>query len=174
MKSIIISTFGGLGKTTFAKDHPDLAIDIEGIPYKYIYKNISHEDLLEADHEKYKGVPDRNINPQFPHNYVAKIRESIGKYKFILIVLAPDVLTELDRLGLEYIILYPNLNDKDVILDRLKKRGNNEAFIKKIDNILSNSDELEYIKARLRPKRLIELGRNEYVGDWIKKYLSKS
>lgn len=80
--TVIISAWDCLGKTTFAKAHPDICQDIESIHYSRIYPNKIINDEISKGDENF--VP----NPDYPQNYINDIVSNLGKYKFILITLA--------------------------------------------------------------------------------------
>lgn len=166
--SIIIATFGGLGKTTFARRHPSLAIDLEAIPYKYLYRSKrSHRLLNEGSHEALKGLDhDRSLNPAFPMNYVQAIVDNLGTYRYILIVLSPEVLKELERRGIGYYLLLPSSDSSEVILERMRRRGNSPEFVHKMRHLLSR-EEIEAVKKTLRPIACYYLPKNGHVEAFI-------
>ena len=111
-KATIIAAFGCLGKTTLATKFPNQILDLESTYYEYIY----NEDIRDV--EKIKGSADRIHNANFPQNYIDTIINNLYKYKFIFIVLSKEVLTYLEKLGLEYTILYPSKEKTcEIILD---------------------------------------------------------
>ena len=159
--TIIISAWGCLGKTTFANAHPDICLDIESIHYSRIYPTkVVNDEFSKGDHN---FVP----NPAYPQNYIDDVVTNLGKYKFIFITLARELFAELDKLGLEYTILYPLKTRKQQILSDARKRGNNESFIRILDKILSSSEEHDYLKNKCKYKEFVYLPDNEYVTDYI-------
>ena len=66
-KGIIISGFGGVGKTYLAKKYKNV-VDLESSPFKYDYSNIEN-----LDYEKLKGEPNRIIRKDYPENYIKAI-----------------------------------------------------------------------------------------------------
>lgn len=159
--TVIISAWGCLGKTTFAKAHPDICLDIESIHYSRIYPNKIINDEISKGDENF--VP----NPDYPQNYINDIVSNLGKYKFILITLARELFTELDKLRIEYSILYPLPTRKQKILDDARGRGNNELFVNILNRILSSTEEHDYLKNNCKYKEFIYLPDNEYITDYI-------
>ncbi len=163
--SIILAAWGCLGKTTFCNKYSNLAIDIESSYYQYEY---SEENV---NIEKMKGAPNRSPNRDYPKNYADKVEESISKFKFIFVAIAPEMLEELEKKGIKYSIIYPCSSRKKIILKDAKNRGNNEHFIQKLDSILSNDNELMRLKATRKYEEIYFLDDKEYLEDIIKSML---
>lgn len=161
--TIIISAWGCLGKTTFANNHPDICLDIESIHYSRIYPNKVVDDEVSKGDENYIE------NPNYPHNYIQDIVNNLGKYKFIFVTLARELFAEMDKLGIDYSILYPLPSRKNKILEDARKRGNNEHFVAILDRILSSDEEHDFLKNNCKYKEFIYLPDDEYVTDYINK-----
>ena len=166
--SLVLSTFGCLGKTTFARSYPELAVDIEAIPYKYSYPGYTFEELQSADHETLKGVTDRTDNPAFPCNYVEEVERQLGNKAIILIVLSPEILTSLEQREISYSIVYPDRLAKQTILKRSRERGNNQQFVQKLNMLLSNNKEETRLRTTLHPERFYTIEANDYLEDFIR------
>jgi len=161
--TIIISAWGCLGKTTFAKNHPDICLDIESIHYSRIYPNKIIDDEIS------KGDYNFVINPDYPQNYIKEIIDNLGKYKFIFITLARELFAALDNLGIEYTIVYPMPSRKQKILDDAKRRGNNDHFVDILERILSSNEEHDFLKNNCKYKEFVYLPDYEYITDYIKR-----
>lgn len=159
--TIIISAWGCFGKTTFANNNPKICLDIESIHYSRIYPDKIVDDEISKGDDNF--VP----NPDYPQNYINDIVANLGKYKFIFITLARELFAELDKLGIEYTILYPLPTRKHKILDDARKRGNNEHFVGILDKILSSNEEHDFLKNNCNYKEFIYLPDDEYVTDYI-------
>jgi len=113
MRTRIISAFPGTGKTRYQKEHPETCLDSDSSLFSWI---------------EVGGVKTRN--PDFPNNYIAHIKENIGKYEIIL-VSSHDVVRDalLDNCLFFYLI-YPDSYSKEEYLKRYVDRGNDDAFVK--------------------------------------------
>jgi beta-ribofuranosylaminobenzene 5'-phosphate synthase len=131
-ETLLIASFACMGKTTFAKQNPDIAIDIESIHYARIYKD------KHANDEAAKGNNDWVENKLYPMNYVQDVIDNIGKYKVIFLTAGSDILKELDKKNVKYSILYPGEKRKVQVLEDAKKRGNDADFIQLLDDLLSS------------------------------------
>lgn len=161
--TIIISAWGCFGKTTFAANNPETCLDIESIHYSRVYpKKIVNDEISKGDED---FIP----NPDYPKNYINDIVNNLGKYKFIFITLARELFAELDKLGIEYTILYPLPSRKNKILDDARKRGNNEHFVNILDKILSSNEEHDFLKNNCKYKEFIYLPDDEYISDYIQR-----
>ena len=78
-KGLIISGFGGVGKTFLAKKYKNV-IDLESSPYKYDYSTVN-----KKDYEKLKGTENRTLNPNYPQNYIQAIKEAAKKYDVVCV-----------------------------------------------------------------------------------------
>lgn len=154
-KTQIFAVFGALGKTTFAEKYPHLSVDLETSRFRYFYKN---SVKIEAQ----KGQKGRELNPDFPQNYLREIGKFYGKKGIIFIALSPEIMKILNSLGIKFSVIYPDFEMKKEILSRAKNRGNNLDFIKKLEKNLSSLAELEAIK-NLKPKRIIFAKNNDTV-----------
>ena len=113
----VIAGFPGVGKSTAAKLHPDIFIDLESSDYHWI-----------------KDKNGNNVcDPDWPMNYVAKIIVLMNvesSHKYILISTHNEVLTELNKRYIPFEAVLPKTKSK--YIERYKKRKNTEAFIAKL------------------------------------------
>ena len=156
MKTKVYACFTGLGKTYASKVLQD-SIDLESTLFKWIYKN-------EDDVESLKGSTNRELNKDWPNNYIDAILSSIGKFKYIFISLnVPEVFEKLENLGVEYKIILPFKENKISLLKRLEERNNNQTFINSIDEKFD-----EIIDYYINFKNVIYLTSNQFLLDYIK------
>jgi hypothetical protein len=160
--TVIIAAFGCLGKTTFARNHKEIALDLESVRYSCIYKKKHPND------EYAKNDPDWILNPEYPRNYINDVIENIGKYKIIFVTLAEEILAGLDKHNIEYTIVYPRLSRKERIIQDAKDRGNNTNFTKMISELLSNNNEIERLKSNLKCKNYLIIDDDKYVSDYFR------
>ena len=125
--SMIIAGFAGIGKTSLAKKYKNV-IDIESSPYKWDYSNMNITDI-----EKVKGSVGRTVNPNFPSNYINKIKESIGIYDIILVWVHPEEILPLyEENNIDYVLCFPEMSAISIYEERFNKRGNSENYIRKV------------------------------------------
>lgn len=114
----VILAFAGSGKTY--------------IKEKYKCSNIK---ILDSDSSCFDKT-------YFPQNYIENIKSNIGKFDIILVSTHKDVRHEIfnsDIMDNAVVsIVYPNINLKEMWIDRLVKRGNNDTFIKMISDNWNN------------------------------------
>ena len=111
-----------LGKSTMAKKYSNV-IDLASSPYKYLDYNPTLAEIKKGCWEK--------RNPNFLKDYVDAIEE-YSKTNIILLPMFDYVRNEMDIRGIKFAIAYSPSEDKDIIKERFKLRGNNTDFIKKI------------------------------------------
>lgn len=133
--SIILMGFPGVGKTYI----------------KEKYKGSNDLKVLDSDSSNFD-------KSNFPNNYINYIKEQIGKYDIIMVSTHKEVRDAIKNSMISRMcplyICYPSLDIKDEWLERLRKRGNNESFIKLIDenyfnwvrDIEMNEDDLIHIE----------------------------
>lgn len=105
-KAILISAFPGTGKTY--------------LTYCSIKK------ILDSDSSKFD-------KKEFPKNYINHINENIYKVDIILISSHNEVRKALVDNGLEFLLVYPDITLKNEYLQRYRKRGSDEVFIKLLE-----------------------------------------
>lgn len=157
-RSKIIVSFACLGKTHFANKYPDRAIDIESLPYRYV---------VEGTSEAIKADESLEYNDAFPRNYVEDIVKAYGEHEYLFVVLSIPTLKMLDDIGLEYTILYPDRSMVDVIIDRARRRGNNDTMLDILYKNLSTTTELELMESILNCKSYVFMKNDEYIEDLV-------
>ena len=116
MRTRIISAFPGTGKTTYHKMNPATTLDSDSSDYSW---------TISAD-----GTKSRN--PEFPANYIAHIKENIGKYEFIFVSSHKEVRDALIDACIFFYLVYPDVDRKDEFIGRYAERGSCDTFIKLI------------------------------------------
>lgn len=126
MKGVIISGFGGVGKTVLAKKYKNV-IDLESSPYKYDY---SQEKC--SNYEKLKGKDGRVLNKNYPANYIATIKDAVKKYDIVCVRYNGDEPIDFyDIYELDYIVCYPTKSAYKKYVKRFIQRGNSKEWIEK-------------------------------------------
>ena len=112
----VISAFPGTGKSYFANNH-DGVLDLD-----------SHS--FTSGH-----TPDGKVrNPNFPNNYILAIEEQLEKYSILLVSPHIEVIKGLLGKGIEVTLVYPERELKSEYIERFRRRGSSEAFIKPLDS----------------------------------------
>ena len=142
----IISAFPGTGKTyCFNK-----------------YKN-SNIKILDSDSSEFSWIKDENgkntneRNPDFPNNYIKHIKENIGKVDIIFVSSHDVVRNALRENNIKYILVYPCISYKEEYIHRYTERGNDEKFIKFINENFENF--IEDIEKETFPYKIALVGK---------------
>jgi hypothetical protein len=109
----IISAFPGCGKST---------------AFNKLKKKIN---ILDSDSSTFD-------KSDFPNNYIKHIKENIGVADIIFISSHETVRKALQEEGIHYSIYYPSKYRKSEFLELYKQRGNDDNFIKMLDNNFDN------------------------------------
>lgn len=139
-KSLIVCGFPGVGKSS-------------------LFKEYGEKDISDSDSSKFP-------KEGFPKNYIKHIEGLVGKKSAILVSTHKEVLDELEKLNLNYIIMYPERGLKEEYIQRYKDRGSPEGFIKTLsENWDMFHDDIE--TPRNNCWRII-LKKGEFLSDYIK------
>ena len=117
METKIVAGFPGIGKSVlFEELGNNLVADSDSSSFSWIGEGI-----------------DRKRNPDFPNNYIEHIKSLVGKVKIICVSTHDVVRQALKNNDIEYILVYPSRNCKDIYLKNYKERGNDESFVNMMD-----------------------------------------
>lgn len=155
--SKVICAFAGIGKTYVSKKYSNV-IDYELQKFKYIY---NQKELYNI--EKLKGVENKVINKNWPNNYITQLRKIINKEKVVLVPADKEVRDILVKENINFILIMPSLDSKEQLINRYKKRGNNQKYIKRAINDLEKWSNLKY------DYEVIVLDKEEFLEDWLTK-----
>ena len=118
---LIIAGFPGVGKSTAAKNRPEIFVDMESSDYHWVYKD---------------GT--KCVNPEWPNNYITAIIEQADKpydsnhrYLYVCTSTHKEVLDEFRARGLYYTAIVPKT--KSLYLQRYRDRGSSQEFIDLLD-----------------------------------------
>ena len=114
-----------------------------------------------------KGDKNWRQNPDYPANYVQEVLDNIGKYKVIFLTGGKDILSELDKLGVRYSILYPGRKRKDKVLHDAKERGNSDTFVQLLEDLLSTDDHRRSFES-LHYERFGIIDDDRYMDEYLK------
>lgn len=145
----VISAFPATGKSYFTRNTSKDVLDSDSSNYSWTY--------LENG-EKIR-------NKDFPNNYIQHIKENIGKVDIIFVSSHKEVREALVENNIHFTLIRPNVFLKDEYLKRFSERGNDEKFIKFIDD-----NWFEFVKelANQNNCEKIVLHKGQYISDEIK------
>lgn len=135
MKALIISGFPGIGKTR--------------------YKEVSNQLVLDLDTSNFD-------KEEFPKNYLDEIEDKIESYNVILVSTHREVREGLLDRGINFTLVYPNIELKEEYVDRYQDRGSEVSFINLLE---SNWDEwINELEEQERCSHIV-LNSNEFLTD---------
>lgn len=155
---IVIVGFGGVGKTELARKYKNV-VDLESIIWKWNY-DVDISDNIEH----YKCYPNRTKNVNFPENYIQEIKKSLLTYDIVLVAYSQTICNELIKSKLDFILCYPEIQAKELYIQRYKKRGNNFEFINNFDK--GFEIEVETFANNINVPKII-LNGNETLEDYL-------
>lgn len=158
-KATIIAAYAGVGKTYLGNKYKNV-LDLESLNFKWIYS----EDVQYLSDEQKKGLNDkRELNENWPQNYVEGILKNYSNFDYILVSINSKFLDILDERNIDYILVYPDLKSKEIYMRRFICRGNGEKRLSAIQNTFENT-----IKSlEQRNVKKIVLSGEETLEDWF-------
>lgn len=168
----IILAFPCMGKTHYAKEHPDIALDLEGSDF--LFDKTGYEHLSS---EEFKGIPNRTRKENGLWDYVKAIDDAVksGTYKYVFAAQNPEIVKALIFMGhdVHYVKPLPVVESERVFRTRAQLRGNNDSWIEGtikflIPSPLSifDSKELEHVYLHFAPPK-------DYLSDFLDKTFDK-
>lgn len=110
---MIIAGFLGVGKSSLERAYPRAFKDIDSSLHAYL--------------------KDGTKNPNFIRDYFEHIKQESGNYH-ILTSTHVELLELFKKHDMEYVVVIPDIDLKDVYIERYKARGNTDDFIQKLYN----------------------------------------
>jgi hypothetical protein len=107
-KAKVISAFPGCGKTHF-------------------FKNNKGKVVLGSDSSTFD-------KSDFPRNYIEHIKENLDSADIIMVSSHKDVREALVKNGIDFTLVYPNIELKDQFVERYIERGSPESFVELLGN----------------------------------------
>lgn len=154
---IIIAGFKAIGKSTLAKKY-ERVVDLDSAEYKYIVDS----EMAKIPEEQRKGLKTRIKNPDYPLNYYNAIIENCKNGKIVLIAGKKEMIDLLEKNNNEYYNVWPEREMLDEIIERCKKRGNNDDFVSNVTNAYNR----DYPNSE---KNVIWMKKGEYLEDVLNK-----
>ena len=160
-KTKIISAFPCLGKTFFAANNKDIALDLESSDF--FFDKTGFEDYSS---EQFKGLSNRVKKENGLQDYLKAIDEAVksNNYNFVFISQTPDVVKGVIDLGYEVHLVKPEPGEESEkeFIRRAKLRGNNSTikFLSEDPKSYYSDDELDKISVHFIPK-------DSFISDWL-------
>ena len=110
-QTIIISGFPGIGKSFLSITEGDKVLDLDS-------GNFTGDNKWQL--------------------YKQTLIDSIGKYKYLLVSTHDETRIILNELNAPYFIIFPDKSLKKEYIQRYKERGNNDSFIKLMEEHFEN------------------------------------
>lgn len=146
--TIILSAFPGCGKS-----------------YLFNHQKEMNLTVLDSDSSSFSWEEDKvTRNKDFPNNYILHIKDNIGKCDIICVSSHDIVRNALKENKLNYILVFPDISSKETYMKNYKERGNDDKFLKFIDENW-NKFILDMYKETF-PKKIV-LFKDEYIKDII-------
>lgn len=166
----IILAFPCMGKTYYAKKHPDIALDLESSDF--LFDKTGYEHLSS---EEFKGIPHRTRKEGGLQDYIKAIDKAVknGTYRYVFVAQNPEIVKELISIGhdVHYVKPLPVVESEKVFRERAHRRGNNESWIESTIKFLIPSPlaifdnkELEHVYLHFVPPK-------DYLSDFLDKAL---
>lgn len=144
MQALVICAYPGCGKTFYTDHNPPFHCE-DSDSSKFSWKYV--EDPSDFNEHERKFIKTDERNPEFPQNYISHIKYLLDKRDVIFVSSHKVVRDALYEAGIPHVIVFPSRRCKDIWLDRLRKRGSDEKFVKfQEDNWDKFHDELEAIE----------------------------
>jgi len=160
----VIAASPGTGKSTLAKNYPNVFYDLESIPFRHIIKS----EFKHLTEEQLKGLK-RDRNPDWPNNYVAEIENKLKENKIVLITQHRDMLNLLRQKGIPFLFVVPKKQNKKEYELRWRERGNNETYIvKRLNEFI---EDIDYALKSSEP--CIQLKKGEYLENYAYIFMNK-
>lgn len=152
-----------VGKTYLA-EHDKRFIDLDDMKatYKYGLDNLSRR-------EKENGKLNRNgiVNKDSTQYAIKILEKEIANNHIVLISSdSKNLLKYIIDKKINYCLVYANINSKEEYIERMKKRGNNDIFIKKLTETEIWKKSYKKNKTDSNSKYKIELKQGQYLSDF--------
>ena len=157
MSTKIICGFPGSGKTKYYKDWSQYSPENVWRRYnngEQVYNNLGFpcgEKIIDLDYRDYMWIKsddktEKSLNPDFPSNYINKIKEYMETEGIIFISTHNEVRKALENEGIPYTIILPTKDMKEMYTWRYEyykeNKDNDPNYKEVLEYINENWDEL--------------------------------
>ena len=164
----IVAAFPCMGKSHYAKENPDTAIDLESSLYMFSRKGFEHLSV-----EEFKGIREREPIKNGMVHYLKAILETChtGQYDYVFIASFPNLLKSLAQLGEDvYVVMpYPSMRSQRIYSERAIARGNRQDWVEAVIPWLHHST--PYPKELLNKIHVVRVPASFYLKDVIEHHL---
>ena len=136
--TLVVSAFPGCGKS-------------------HLFRNKGDKKILDSDSSTFD-------KSHFPENYISHIKSNIGDADIILVSSHKVVRDALVDQGIDFTLVYPSKDIKEEYISRYIERGNENSFIKLLEQNWDNW--LEELASQTGCKHVV-LQEGEYISDKI-------
>lgn len=122
IQTMVIAAFPGCGKSYTVKHEQEKfngVLDSDSSDFSWVKNSKGHKTNVRSS--------------KFPKNYIRHIKENIGKVEVIFVSSHKVVREALEKEGINYILVYPNIFQKKDYIKRYTERGNSPSFIKNVE-----------------------------------------
>ena len=165
----IVLAFPCMGKTYYASQHPNIALDLESSDF--LFDRTGYEHLSS---EEFKGISNRTRKENGLEDYLKAIDEAVksGKYKYVFTAQNPEIVKGIIALGHEvhYVKPLPIVASERIFRSRAELRGNNEAWIENTVKFLVPSPLSIFTQAELEHVYLHFAPPQDYLSDFLDKF----
>lgn len=165
-KTKIISAFPCLGKTFFAANNKDIALDLESSDF--FFDKTGFESYSS---EKFKGLSNRVKKENGLQDYLKVIDDAVksNNYSFVFLSQSPDVVKGVLDLGYEVHLVKPEPGQESEkeFVRRAKLRGNNDQWINSVIKFLSEDPTSYYSENELKKISFHLIPKDSFISDWL-------
>lgn len=176
----VIAGYWGIGKKTFMKALPTICMELN--------REITAVNLIATDYHyiqveknpNLKNSGTRNINPEWPRNYIRAIKEYMGRVDYIFISTTSDIQEAMWIADIDFTLIYPEPSlyyeyigryiDSIYRADTSPKKD--KANYNRVGQMLRmwHNDIRNFEKDTTRASEVISLGYNEFLADALLGY----
>ena len=148
--AIVICGYPGIGKSWLYRNSEFNVLDSDSSKFSWIYKD---------------GEKTTERNPHFVDDYVGHIKANLVDADIICVSTHLEVRQALEKEHINFVTVYPDINEKDAFLQRYKERGSSEKFIE--DQAAHWEERISSIEHEPHGSKLIYLKADQNLSDII-------
>lgn len=161
MESFFLTNPTILVMTTITTQSRKVICGFPGIGKKYL-SELFPSTIVNLEVDSFAWLAPRIRNHKFPQNYLEAIKASTG---LVLVSTHKDVRDGLARSGISFSVCFPQLDSKHSYLERYRKRGSSEEFVRLMD--IMWCDWHQQVREESRCSQSIVLKPKQYLSDML-------